>query len=151
VQLGTWRWFYGELVSAGFLKDEKLETRQLTTYVPGMQLTQYQYFYTAVGQPHISIKDGSIIFLLNSLSIDEITGISQNGANADVQGKVSYVPTTAATTLDRIVQDAYSKFGAGFVNPLTCPIPSLDQAAKSWSETRPFGFKKFDDGWRVNR
>jgi hypothetical protein len=142
-ELARGRNFYQSLVDTGMLKDEVYKTGE-SGFGAG-SFTYHNYYYSTVPQPDISFVnddvDPSAVFVLDNLSIDGVTGISQNGPSAEIVATVSYPLTPVANTLTKLRSKYNDQWG------FTDCYAVMQQI--SHSEEQHFRAKKFDDGWRI--
>jgi hypothetical protein len=135
--------FYQGLANAGVVKDELFKTSE----GEGSVQTYQNYYYSLVPQPDISVEEDDrakwAVFVLDKLSIDEVTGISQEGSSAQIVAKVSYPFTAAANTLSKLRGKYDDQWG------VTDCYTVMQKLSQTPTETQNFQARKFDDGWRI--
>jgi hypothetical protein len=148
--------FLQELAAAGVV-------RQRTDKQEGHDTV---YYYAPIPQKGIKVQQPhdrfeAVIITLATKGIKRVTGISQQGTDADVEAEVGLIPTDLYNRILPNVRDTVAKcpppntrapIGADLTSYYLAYFcygrwPSEDKL--SVVKTVTFKFKKFDDGWRL--
>jgi hypothetical protein len=112
------------------------------------------YYYAPIAQKGISVGYPSdprweyVVVTLATNGIKRVTGVSQQGTDAEVETEVGLIPTDFYNRLLPKVQNTVAKCPpTGYFAYYCGRWP--DQAKLSAVKTVTFEFKKFDDGWRL--
>jgi hypothetical protein len=159
-------------VNVGLLKRE-LDKNILVPgpFVESEPTTRHIYHFSVVAQPGVDFTQpqprpgctdswtapdsckGQATFEIAKAAFTSVTGISQQGIEAEVEAQLTYSPTKLYELLLVAEKKMQEELGPGDLSNVFSKFywSSLHAAQVAGTATRRYQFRRYDDGWRLVR